>query len=136
LLAQAVGNLIDNALKYAGVHGSVKVEVRYRSDGAVEICVADDGPGIPDTEKPKVAQRFYRGDASRGTPGVGLGLSVVQAVAKLHGGTLELTDNFPGLRARMIIEPGALLSGRPRMLTSEPRSGALEVKSEPSAMAL
>ena len=136
LLAQAVGNLIDNALKYVGVHGSVKVEVRYRSDGAAEICVADDGPGIPDTEKPKVAQRFYRGDTSRGTPGVGLGLSVVQAVAKLHGGTLELTDNSPGLRARMIIEPGALLSGRPRMLTSEPRSGALEVKSEPSAMAL
>jgi signal transduction histidine kinase len=136
LLAQAVGNLIDNALKYAGVQGSVKVEVRYRPDGAVEICVADDGPGIPDTEKPKVAQRFYRGDASRGTPGVGLGLSLVQAVAKLHGGALELTDNFPGLRARMIIEPGALLSGRPRVLTSEPRSGALEVKSEPSAMAL
>jgi signal transduction histidine kinase len=136
LLAQAVGNLIDNALKYAGVQGSVKVEVRYRSDGAVEIGVADDGPGIPDTEKPKVAQRFYRGDASRGTPGVGLGLSLVQAVAKLHGGTLELTDNFPGLRARMIVEPGALLSGRPRVLNSEPRSGALEVKSEPSAMAL
>jgi signal transduction histidine kinase len=136
LLAQAVGNLIDNALKYAGVQGSVKVEVGHRSDGAVEICVADDGPGIPDTEKPKVAQRFYRGDASRGTPGVGLGLSLVQAVAKLHGGTLQLTDNFPGLRARMLIEPGALLSGRPKVLTSEPRSGALEVKSEPSAMAL
>jgi signal transduction histidine kinase len=67
---------------------------------------------------------------------VGLGLSLVQAVAKLHGGTLELTDNFPGLRARMIVEPGALLSGRPRVLNSEPRSGALEVKSEPSAMAL
>jgi signal transduction histidine kinase len=136
LLAQAVGNLIDNALKYAGAQGSVTVEVQYRPDGAVEICVADDGPGIPDTEKPKVAQRFYRGDASRGTPGVGLGLSLVQAVAKLHGGALELTDNFPGLRARMIIEPGALLSGRPRVLTSEPKSGLLEVKSEPSAMAL
>ena len=101
-------------------------------DGAVEICVADDGPGIPDTEKPKVAQRFYRGDASRGTPGVGLGLSLVQAVAKLHGGTLELTDNFPGLRARMMIEPGALLSGRPRVLTSEPeeRRGRSEVRAE------
>jgi signal transduction histidine kinase len=136
LLAQAVGNLIDNALKYAGVQGSVRVEVQQRSDGSVEICVADDGPGIPDAEKPKVAQRFYRGDTSRGTPGVGLGLSLVQAVAKLHGGTLELTDNFPGLRARMIIEPGALLSGRPRMLTSELRGATVEVKSEPSAMAL
>ena len=136
LLAQAVGNLIDNALKYAGEQGSVTVGIQYNADGAVEICVADDGPGIPDTEKPKVAQRFYRGDASRGTPGVGLGLSLVQAVAKLHGGTLELTDNFPGLRARMLIEPGALLSGRPRVLTSEPKSGIVEVKSEPSAMAL
>lgn len=85
LLAQAVGNLVDNALKYAGEHGMVKVEVQNRTDGAVEICVADDGPGIPDAEKPKVAQRFYRGDTSRGTPGVGLGLSLVQAVAKLHG---------------------------------------------------
>jgi signal transduction histidine kinase len=137
LLAQAVGNLIDNALKYAGVRGSVKVAVQQRADGSVEICVADDGPGIPDTEKPKVAQRFYRGDASRGTPGVGLGLSLVQAVAKLHGGTLDLADNFPGLRARMIIEPGALLSGRPRIATAESRNdAAVEVKSEPSAMAL
>jgi signal transduction histidine kinase len=137
LLAQAVGNLIDNALKYVGEQGSVTVGIQYSADGAVEICVADDGPGIPDTEKPKVAQRFYRGDASRGTPGVGLGLSLVQAVAKLHGGTLELTDNFPGLRARMLIEPGALLSGRPRVLaSSEPKSGVVEVKSEPSAMAL
>src|SRR5882757_533360 len=98
LLAQAVGNLVDNALKYAGEQGAVKVEVQHRADGSVEICVADDGPGIPDAEKPKVAQRFYRGDASRGTPGVGLGLSLVQAVAKLHGGTLELRDNGPGLR--------------------------------------
>jgi signal transduction histidine kinase len=137
LLAQAVGNLIDNALKYAGERGIVKVEVQNRSDGAVEISVADDGPGIPDTEKPKVAQRFYRGDTSRGTPGVGLGLSLVQAVAKLHGGTLELTDNLPGLRARMIIEPGALLAGRARVLTAETKNNAgAEVKSEPSAIPL
>jgi hypothetical protein len=136
LLAQAVGNLIDNALKYAGEQGSVRVDVQQRTDGAVEICVSDDGPGIPDDEKPKVAQRFYRGDASRGTPGVGLGLSLVQAVAKLHGGTLELTDNFPGLRARMIIEPGALLSGRDRAIAEPRRAAALEEKSEPRAVAL
>jgi signal transduction histidine kinase len=137
LLAQAVGNLIDNALKYVGDKGSVQVDVQHRTDGAVEICVSDDGPGIPDDEKPKVAQRFYRGDASRGTPGVGLGLSLVQAVAKLHGGTLELTDNYPGLRARMIIEPGALLSGRERAATPELKSGAaVEVKSTPGAIAL
>ena len=134
LLAQAVGNLIDNALKYAGEQGLVKVAVQHRSDGLVEICVADGGPGIPDTEKPKVTQRFYRGDTSRGTPGVGLGLSLVQAVAKLHGGTLELTDNNPGLCARMIIEPGALVSGRPRIVV-EPKS-APETKPEPSPLAL
>lgn len=135
LLAQAVGNLIDNALKYVGDKGSVQVDVRHRTDGAVEICVSDDGPGIPDEEKPKVAQRFYRGDASRGTPGVGLGLSLVQAVAKLHGGTLELTDNFPGLRARMLIEPGALLSGRQRAATPELKKGAA-VESTPGAITL
>lgn len=134
LLAQAVGNLIDNALKYAGERGSVRVEVQTRADGAVEISVADDGPGIPDSEKPKVAQRFYRGDISRGTPGVGLGLTLVQAVAKLHGGALELIDNHPGLRARMIIEPGALLSGRPRpAVTSETQAAALAPEKSPAA---
>jgi signal transduction histidine kinase len=135
LLAQAVGNLIDNALKYTREHGAVKVEFQHRADGAVEICVADDGPGIPDAEKPKVAQRFYRGDTSRGTPGVGLGLSLVQAVAKLHGGTLELTDNHPGLRARLGLG-SALSSGRLRAATAEARNEAGEaaVKTEPSTM--
>lgn len=137
LLAQAVGNLIDNALKYVGEGGSVQVGVQTRSDGAVEISVADNGPGISDNEKPKVAQRFYRGDLSRGTPGVGLGLSLVQAVAKLHGGEFELVDNLPGLRARMIIEPGALLSGRPRAATAEHRGATFaEAKAEPGALAL
>ena len=68
LLAQAIGNLIDNALKYAGEDGSIRVEVASPPDGPVQISVADDGPGIPDDEKPKVSGRFYRGDTSRGTP--------------------------------------------------------------------
>ena len=72
------------------------------------VIVADDGPGIPDAEKPKAAQRFFRGDASRGTPGVGLGLSLVEAVAKLHGGALELADNHPGLLVQMTLEAGAV----------------------------
>jgi hypothetical protein len=63
----------------------------------------DRGPGIPDGEKAKVTERFYRGDASRGTPGVGLGLSLVAAVARLHGGKLVLSDNHPGLQARVIL---------------------------------
>ena len=74
-----------------------------RHGASAEISVSDNGPGIDELEKTKVVQRFYRGDASRGTPGVGLGLSLVQAVAKLHGNPLELRDNGPGLRAVLIL---------------------------------
>jgi signal transduction histidine kinase len=110
LLAQAIGNLIDNALKYTPENGAITVEVVRRSDGDIEIAVADDGPGIPDEEKPKVIERFYRSDASRGTPGVGLGLSLVTAVAKLHGGKLQLTDNHPGLRAAMLLSSNTIFA--------------------------
>jgi signal transduction histidine kinase len=103
LLAQALSNLIDNALKYAPEHGTIRVDVRRRANGAVLIAVTDNGPGISDAEKTKVVERFYRGDASRGTPGAGLGLSLVQAVAKLHGSSLELSDAHPGLRAEWAI---------------------------------
>ena len=103
LLAQALSNLIDNSLKYAPEQGRIEVSVRRRPDGAVEIAVADDGPGISDAEKPKVVERFYRGDGSRGTPGVGLGLSLVQAIAKLHGSSLQLSDRHPGLCAVIAI---------------------------------
>ena len=109
LLAQALGNLIDNALKYAPENGSIVVAACKRGDGNAEISVTDDGPGIAESEKSKVVQRFYRGDASRGTPGVGLGLSLVQAVAKLHGSSLVLSDRKllsdqkPGLRAAVTL---------------------------------
>jgi len=98
LLAQALINLIDNALKYAPQHGAIEVAVQ-KHGATAEISVSDNGPGIDELEKAKVVERFYRGDASRGTPGAGLGLSLVQAVAKLHGSPLELRDNNPGLRA-------------------------------------
>jgi signal transduction histidine kinase len=103
LLAQALGNLIDNALKYAPQQGKIEVAVQKHGEAAVEISVADNGPGIDDSEKTKVIERFYRGDASRGTPGVGLGLSLVQAVAKLHGNPIELRDQAPGLKVTMTI---------------------------------
>jgi signal transduction histidine kinase len=103
LLAQAIGNLIDNALKFAPLNGAITVATARRRNGAAEVVVSDDGPGIPDAEKSRVSQRFYRGDASRGTPGVGLGLSLVEGVAKLHGGALELADNRPGLRATLVV---------------------------------
>jgi signal transduction histidine kinase len=110
LLAQAIGNLIDNALKYAQEKGAITVEALPGPNGTIEIAVSDDGPGIPDEEKLKVLERFYRGDASRGTPGAGLGLSLVAAVAKLHGGMLRLTDNHPGLRAALVLFPQAKLA--------------------------
>jgi signal transduction histidine kinase len=103
LLAQAVSNLIDNSLKCVAEHGAISVHVGRSPEGAVEIAVADDGPGIPDADKPKATERFFRGDRSRATPGVGLGLSIVDAVAKLHGGALQLLDNHPGLRAQMLL---------------------------------
>jgi signal transduction histidine kinase len=103
LLAQALSNLIDNALKYAPQNGAIEVAVGHRDQTSVEISVADNGPGIAEPEKIKVVERFYRGDASRGTPGVGLGLSLVQAVAKLHGNTIELLDQSPGLRVVMTL---------------------------------
>jgi signal transduction histidine kinase len=113
LLAQAISNLIDNALKYAQKNGTVKVEARGIQDGTIEISVSDDGPGIPDEEKHKVLERFYRGDMSRGTPGVGLGLSLVVAVARLHGGILKLTDNHPGLTATLILYSSANQAAEP-----------------------
>jgi len=108
LIAQALSNLIDNSLKCVPERGAIRVEVGRRSDGAVEIAVTDNGPGIAAADLPKATERFFRGDASRGTPGVGLGLSIVDAVARLHGGVLELLDNHPGLRARMVLPSQAV----------------------------
>jgi hypothetical protein len=117
LFAQAVNNLIDNALKFVTAGGHIAIELVYPSEASVAVVVADDGPGIPERDRPKAADRFFRGDVSRGTPGVGLGLSLVQAIAKLHGGSLELGDNDPGLRASMVIERGARAPGA----AAEPR---------------
>jgi len=108
LLAQAVGNLVDNALKYTPVSGHIMVQVSQRGSGFTEVTVGDNGPGIPDKDKPRAAERFFRGDTSRSTLGMGLGLSIVEAVARLHGGGLRLEDNHPGLIARMLVEIGAI----------------------------
>jgi len=102
MLAQAVGNLLDNAVKYAP-GGRIALSLARRDDGRAVITVADNGPGIPESERDKAVVRFYRGDASRGSPGQGLGLAEVAAVAKLHGGALELGDNAPGLKATLVL---------------------------------
>ncbi len=107
MLAQAVSNLLDNAIKYVaareGLDGRIALTLTRDADGRATIIVADNGPGIPELERAKVVERFYRGDASRNSPGVGLGLAEVAAVAKLHGGTLELADNAPGLIAKLVL---------------------------------
>lgn len=99
LLFDAVANLVDNAIKHGREAGRVTVEVT-RNDGAV-ISVADDGPGIPANERQNVLKRFYRLERGRGTPGNGLGLSLVAAVARLHGAGIEMADNAPGLKFRL-----------------------------------
>ncbi|MBV8166146.1 MAG: HAMP domain-containing histidine kinase [Alphaproteobacteria bacterium] len=102
LLAQAVANLVDNAVKYTPAGGRIVVALD-RVEGAVRIAVADSGPGIAEPERARAVERFYRGDASRGTPGAGLGLSIVAAIARLHGGSLSLDDNRPGLAAALLL---------------------------------
>lgn len=99
LLAQAIGNLLDNAVKYTSAGGGIDLRAEVGTDGRILISVADTGPGIPEDERTRAVQRFYRGDASRHAEGVGLGLSLVEAVARLHGGELRLEGNNPGLRA-------------------------------------
>ena len=97
-LAQAVANLIDNALKYAPP-GDGAVHVTVTGDGGATLAVTDNGPGISAADRERVTERFVRLDDARATPGSGLGLSLVRAVARMHGGALELSDNAPGLSA-------------------------------------
>jgi len=102
LITQALANLLDNAIKYAPGSGSVSVEAS--SDGSVAaLSVADSGPGMPGSFRDRALDRFSRAEASRTTPGSGLGLSLVRAVAQLHGGTVVLRDNDPGLRVTLTL---------------------------------
>jgi signal transduction histidine kinase len=100
LLFDAVANLVDNAIKHGRDAGQVTVEVTQGDDGAA-ISVSDDGPGIPADECQRVFKRFYRLERSRRTPGNGLGLSLVAAVARLHGASIDMLDNAPGLKFRL-----------------------------------
>jgi len=100
LLFDAVANLVDNAIKHGPEAGRVTVDVR-QSDAGAAIAVSDEGPGIPGDEIRNVFKRFYRLERSRRTPGNGLGLSLVAAVARLHGAQIETLDNAPGLTIRL-----------------------------------
>jgi signal transduction histidine kinase len=101
LLFQALANLVDNAIKHTPKGTEIRLSAALRERMA-EVRVADTGPGIPADLREKVFQRFYRTDASRSTPGSGLGLSLVRAVADLHGARVELSDNCPGLRVTIL----------------------------------
>ena len=112
-LAQALANLIDNAVKYTPGGGAVMVRTRRRSSGEVEFSVTDTGPGVPEEDRGRIAQRFVRLENSRNAPGVGLGLSLVAAVAEAHGGRLEISEgpgsvegSGPGLRVALVL-PGS-----------------------------
>jgi signal transduction histidine kinase len=96
LLAQMISNLVENALRHTPTGSTVSLALRKTGTG-FEIEVADDGPGIPETEHERVFDRFYRLDRSRSTAGSGLGLALVKAIAGLHGLTIRLEDRKPGL---------------------------------------
>ncbi len=102
MLRQAVTNLIDNAVKFSPPGGEVRLSAVVGS-GGVDVTVADQGPGIAPEDRGRATERFFRGEAARSTPGSGLGLALVQAVAHLHGGTLRLEDAGPGLRATLSV---------------------------------
>jgi signal transduction histidine kinase len=124
LLFDATANLVDNAIKHGREAGRVDVQIADGGDGAA-ITVADDGPGIPEHELPHVFKRFYRLERSRRTPGNGLGLSLVAAVARLHGARMEMVDNAPGLRFRLQF-PAAQEAGT----TAEAAAGAASAGGE------
>ncbi|MFZ2099802.1 MAG: ATP-binding protein [Oricola sp.] len=101
LIGQAVTNLIDNALKYGARPGGTITISAVRDDAAqtIRLAVADQGAGVPDADKERVKGRFVRLDESRSKPGSGLGLSLVEAIMSMHGGSLSLEDAHPGLKA-------------------------------------
>jgi signal transduction histidine kinase len=100
LIFDAIANLVDNAIKHGRAGGQVVV-ANENIDGSPVISISDDGAGIPAGEREHVFKRFYRLEHSRYTPGNGLGLSLVAAVARLHGARIEMLDNSPGLKLRL-----------------------------------
>ncbi len=100
LLFQALTNLLDNAIKFCPLGGQIRVATT-RKDDRVSLSVADSGPGIPEAERERVLERFYRTEASRSTSGSGLGLSLVSAIATVHQASITLTDNHPGLKVTL-----------------------------------
>ena len=100
LIFDAISNLVDNAIKHGRPGGQVSV-TSNNGDGGAVVSISDDGAGIPCEQREQVFKRFYRLEQSRYTPGNGLGLSLVAAVARLHGVRVEMLDNAPGLKVQL-----------------------------------
>ena len=112
LVSQALANFLDNALKYAEGGTRIELKVGPTKNGGAVLSVADDGPGVAPENRERVLERFVRLEQSRSTPGSGLGLSLVSAIARAHGATLELQDGLShqnddgcGLRIVMTFAP-------------------------------
>jgi signal transduction histidine kinase len=111
LISEMLANLLDNAIRHTaqGAH----IEVSLVNHGSQLVAsVADDGPGVPPSEQDRIFRRFYRLERSIGTAGTGLGLSLVAAVAELHGMKFCATDNKPGLRMTLSFDCGVLNAKR------------------------
>ncbi len=97
LLFQAFANILENAIKYTPEQGRISISLEVSND-RVTVIIADNGPGIPESEKEGIFVRFHRLDQSRNSPGSGLGLSMTKAIINLHKGSIEPEDNEPGMR--------------------------------------
>jgi signal transduction histidine kinase len=103
LATQLLANLVENAVRHGREGGRVEVTLEQAQDGGAVLVVADDGAGIPAAERGRVFRRFHRLDAARSSPGTGLGLPLARAIADLHGMTIDLSDNHPGLRVCVLV---------------------------------
>ena len=132
LLFQALVNLLDNAIKFSPAGGTIALTLR-REGPCAALSVADQGPGIPAELRGRALERFFRLEESRSTPGSGLGLSLVAAVAALHDGEIALEDNEPGLRAVLRLQLPARTEAPPAKEqedTDPPAAAALRPSSE------
>jgi signal transduction histidine kinase len=105
LLTQTLANLVENALRHTPPSTHIRVRLESSPETGALLLVEDDGPAVAEADLPRLTDRFYRGERSRTTPGNGLGLSLVSAVAELHGAKLSLTAMKPGLRVSLAFPP-------------------------------
>ncbi|MHB1305408.1 MAG: sensor histidine kinase [Acidiphilium sp.] len=105
MIQQAIVNLLDNALKFSSPQGTIRVEA-VSDDRFAMVTVADNGPGIAESDRARVGERFFRTEVARSTPGSGLGLSLVASVCQLHDGLFSIEDNNPGVIATLRLQLG------------------------------